>query len=158
MGRRAKGRRDEPFFKVMRPLVEAYFAFVRVDDRRIRDMGLTSSQFDVLATLGNTAGMTCGELSGRTLVTKGTLTGVLDRLEGKGILERVPSKSDRRSLLVRLTTKGDALFRETFPAQIAHLRPYFERALTPREMTTLGRLLLKLKASFDGEPVKGESR
>ena len=154
--RAAGGRTAEPFLKVMRPLVEAYFAFVRVDDRHIRGMGLTSSQFDVVATLGNTRGMTCREITERTLVTKGTLTGVLDRLEERGILERAPAKDDRRSLLVRLTAKGDGVFRRTFPAQIAHLKPYFDRALTSREMKTLGELLLKLKASFDTESGKGD--
>ena len=44
------------------------------------DAGLTVSQADVIFTLGNTAGMTCGEIGERTLITKGTLTGVIDRV------------------------------------------------------------------------------
>src|SRR5216684_9070877 len=105
----------DPFMKVLRPLVETYFAFIRRDDPHIRSLGLTPSQFDVIATLGDTGGMTCKELSEQTLVTKGTLTGVLDRLAKKGLIERVPSREDRRSIIIQLTPKGNARFREVFP-------------------------------------------
>ena len=138
----------EPFLRVLRPLVETYFAFVRRDDRHIRALGLTSAQFDVIATLGDTTGMPCAELSDKTLVTKGTLTGVLDRLEARGEIERVPSETDRRSIIVRLTPKGKRLFQRVFPAHIYYMKPYFERALTERQMTDLRNLLLGLKKSF----------
>src|SRR5881396_1260765 len=118
------------FMQVLRPLVETYFAFIRRDDPHIRSLGLTPSQFDVIATLGDTEGMTCKMLSEQTLVTKGTLTGVLDRLEKKGLVERVPSREDRRSTIIRLTPKGNAQFRSVFPTHINYMKPYFERALT----------------------------
>jgi DNA-binding MarR family transcriptional regulator len=138
----------DPFMKVLRPLVETYFAFLDKDAPHIRSLGLTGSQFDVIATLGDTEGMTCKELSERTLVTKGTLTGVLDRLENKGLIERVPSREDRRSIFIRLTARGDALFQRVFPAHIHYMKPYFERALTPAEATKLRELLLRLRDSF----------
>ena len=92
--------------------------------------------------------MTCSELSRRTLVTKGTLTGVLDRLMAKGLIRRDDVKDDRRRIRVRLTEKGDALFRKTFAAHIAFLRPYFERALSQKDAETLSSLLLRLRDSF----------
>ncbi|MCI0527759.1 MAG: MarR family transcriptional regulator [Nitrospira sp.] len=140
---------DEPFLKVLRPLVEAYYAFVRKDARHIHRLGLTQSQFDVIATLGDTEGMACKELSEKTLVTKGTLTGVLDRLEAKGLIERVHSKEDRRCTIIRLTSQGDDCFRKVFPANIYHWKPYFERALTPEQMNQLRTMLLRLKESFE---------
>ena len=139
----------DPFLRVVRPLVETYFAFLDKDAPHIRSLGLTCSQFDVIATLGDTEGMTCRELSEKTLVTKGTLTGVLDRLETKGLVARVPSREDRRSIFIRLTPKGDALFQKVFPSHIHYMKPYFERALTPAEAGTLRELLLRLKASFE---------
>ena len=80
--------KDDPYLKLIRPLVETYLAFWRVDIRHIKSLRLTPSQFDVIATLGDTEGMTCSELSAHTLVTKGTLTGVLDRLVSKGLIRR----------------------------------------------------------------------
>lgn len=140
--------KDDPYLKALRPLVEAYLAFWRTDSRHIRSLRLTPSQFDVIATLGDTDGMTCSELSRRTLVTKGTLTGVLDRLMAKGLIRRDDVKDDRRRIKVRLTEKGDALFRKTFAAHIAFLRPYFEQALSQKDAETLSSLLRRLRDSF----------
>ena len=139
----------DPFMKVLRPLAETYFALLDKGASHIRSLGLTGSQFDVIATLGDTEGMTCKELSEKTLVTKGTLTGVLDRLEKKSLVERIPSRADRRCFIIRLTTKGDARFREVFPAHINYMKPYFERALTTAEASKLRELLLRLKNSFE---------
>lgn len=146
--RKTQNPDGERFLLVLRPLVETYFAFLRKDDRHIRSLGLTSPQFDVIATLGDTPGMTCRELSEKTLVTKGTLTGVLDRLEARGEIERMPSKKDRRSTMVRLTPKGVRLFERVFPKHISYMKPYFEQALTARDMDQLRALLLRLKESF----------
>ncbi|MEK6617319.1 MAG: hypothetical protein AABY90_01355 [Nitrospirota bacterium] len=52
--------KEDSYLKVLRLLVEAYLAFMREDRRHIRSMRLTPSQFDVIATLGDTEGMTCG--------------------------------------------------------------------------------------------------
>ncbi len=140
--------KDDPLLKIVRPLVEAYLAFARADNRHIRAMRLTPSQFDVIATLGDTEGLTCSELSSATLVTKGTLTGVLDRLCAKGLIRREPVKEDRRSTFIRLTPKGDALFRKTFGAHVAFIRPYFERALSPEEVDRAAAILGRIRDSF----------
>ena len=144
--------KDDPHLRVLRPLVETYLAFWRIDSRHIRTMRLTPSQFDVIATLGDTDGMTCSELSARTLVTKGTLTGVLDRLVKKGLIRREQVVQDRRSIKITLTDKGTVLFRKTFAAHIAFLRPYFERALNSEEAEMARVLLTRLRDSFD-QPV-----
>jgi len=142
---------DEPFLKVLRPLVETYRAVMRRDERHIRTLGLTSAQFDVIATLGDTQGMTCKQISQETLVTKGTLTGILDRLEAKDFIARVPSDEDRRSMMIRLTERGVDCFKTVFPAHIHYLKPFFEQALGASEMTALRTLLLKLKKNFEKE-------
>lgn len=140
---------NEPFLKVLRPLVETSSAFFRKAGRHIRTLGLTTPQFDVIVTLGDTHGMTCTELSEKTLVTKGTLTGVLDRLESRGLIQRVPSQDDRRSITIQLTVKGDGLFRKIFPAHINFLKPYFNRALTAVKMKQLRTMLLQLKEGLE---------
>ncbi|MCP9440201.1 MAG: MarR family transcriptional regulator [Nitrospira sp.] len=140
---------DDPYLKLVRPLVEAYLAFWRTGSRHIKSLRLTPSQFDVIATLGDTDGMTCSELSRKTLVTKGTLTGVLDRLMSKGLIRRDALQKDRRYTKISLTAKGDALFRKTFAAHIAFIRPFFERALTPQEVEQARTLLLRIKDSFE---------
>ena len=92
--------------------------------------------------------MTCADLSAATLVTKGTLTGVLDRLEAKGMIQRDAVKADRRRTKIRLTDKGQSLFEKIFPAHAAFLRPFFEHALSQKEVEALRALLLRLRDSF----------
>ncbi|MCA1958423.1 MAG: MarR family transcriptional regulator, partial [Nitrospira sp.] len=93
--------------------------------------------------------MTCSELSHKTLVTKGTLTGVLDRLAVKGLIKREAMRGDRRYTKISLTAKGDALFRKTFSSHTAFIRPFFERALTPQEVEQARAFLLRIRDSFD---------
>jgi DNA-binding MarR family transcriptional regulator len=140
--------KDDPHLKVLRPLVEAYLAFSRIDNRHIRSLCLTPSQFDVIVTLGDTTGLTCSQLSSQTLVTKGTLTGVLDRLARKGLIRRESVAGDKRRTKIRLTEKGRTLFQKVFSAHIAFIRPFFERALTQQEVETARGLLLRMRDSF----------
>jgi len=143
--------KDDPYLKILRPLVEAYLAFWREDSRHIKSLKLTPSQFDVIATLGDTDGMTCAELSGATLVTKGTLTGVLDRLAAKGLIQREAVTGDRRCTKIKLTQKGEILFRKVFAAHIAHIKPFFERALSQKDVEQMRTLLLRIRDSFNSQ-------
>ena len=104
----------KPFMPVLFELVRAYQAFESYSGAHIRTLGLTSSQFDIIATLGNTEGMSFKELGEKTLITKGTLTGVVDRLEAKALVRRVASASDGRSQMVELTRSGQKMFCKIF--------------------------------------------
>jgi len=109
------------FLPVIRELVRCYQAFESYSSRHVRSIGLTSPQFDIIATLGNTRGMTFKELGGRTLITKGTLTGVVDRLVVKKLVRRVASPTDGRCQIVQLTAKGETVFAKVFPAHLSHI-------------------------------------
>ena len=111
---------------LIRELARCYQAFQRASDAHIRQSGLTSPQFDIVATLGNTPGLSFKELGSRTLITKGTLTGVVDRLEGRGLVERMACPADGRSTLVRLTPEGERIFHDVFEPHLAYLAPAFE--------------------------------
>lgn len=111
---------------VIRELVRCYQAFQHASDAHIRRTGLTAPQFDIVVTLGNTPGLSFKELGIRTLITKGTLTGVVDRLESRGLVERIPAPDDGRSTLVRLTAEGGRVFHEVFEPHLAFLAPAFE--------------------------------
>ena len=148
--------KDDPYLSLLRPLVEAYLAFYRVGNRHIQSLGLTPGQFDVIAELEGTEGLTCAQLSEHTLTTKGTLTGVLDRLEHRGLIERGQVGGDRRVTRVQLTPKGMDLFQEVFPAHAVFMRPFFARALNASEVQVAKRLLLRVRDSFEGAIVSSE--
>ena len=134
----------EQFIRTLRSLAECFQAFEAYSGAHVRTLGLTGAQFDIVATLGNTPGMTCKELGQKTLITKGTLTGVLDRLENRGLITRSATDADRRQVFVSLTPQGNRLFDRVFPQHVGHLKCAFT-ALTPRELDQTTALLGKLR-------------
>ena len=126
---------------------EAYDQVFRVSDRHIEALGLTPAQFDVLATLGDTPGMTCKQLGEGTLITKGTLTGVLDRLEERGLVSRSRGERDSRQVYVKLTPEGEKVFQSTFQPHIDFMSVRFAAMPLDRQ-AQLTELLHELQRSF----------
>lgn len=145
---RTKTSAGEPTLAVIREIVRAYQAFGEFSQCDIKRFGLTGPEFDVLATLGNQPGMTFKEIGENTLITKTTLTGVVDRLEEKGLVERRNCPEDRRCVRAVLTEKGDKLFSDVFPDHVERLK---ERLATLSSdecrqiVTTLGKIRRLLK-------------
>jgi MarR family 2-MHQ and catechol resistance regulon transcriptional repressor len=136
------------FLPLLREIVRSYQAFDNYSAPHIKSMNLTPPQFDVIATLANQPPMTCKTLGDKTLITKGTLTGVLDRLEIKGFIERKSNEKDARSQKIMLTLDGQAIFEQTFPAHMQHLEKAFNQ-LSPQQMTDLTNALKQLRVSME---------
>ena len=136
------------FMSTLRQLIRCTQAFERFSGAHVKKMGLTESQFDVIATLGNTQGMTCKEIGERTLITKGTLTGVLDRMEARGLVSRRSDADDARRTHIALTRKGNALFDDAFPAHMLHLQRAFDH-IPARELVQLNNHLSDLRLAFE---------
>ncbi|GGY27881.1 MarR family winged helix-turn-helix transcriptional regulator [Paludibacterium paludis] len=135
------------FLPLVRELARTYQAFEQLSAYHIRQLGLTPPQFDVVATLGNTPGMSCKELSEKTLITKGTLTGVLDRLEEKGLIRRSVAEQDRRSIFIALTGQGEAVFDSVFPSHLDYMEKAFE-PFCAEDMNALREGLARLRMAF----------
>ena len=71
--------------------------------------------------------MTCKDIGDWTHITKGTLTGVIDRLEHKGLVERWAVEGDGRKTIVALTRQGEQVFAEEYPRHIKYLKERFDR-------------------------------
>jgi MarR family 2-MHQ and catechol resistance regulon transcriptional repressor len=138
----------ERFFRSIRLLAQCYQAFEQLSESHVRSIGLTPSQFDIIATLGNTSGMSFKELGEKTLITKGTLTGVVDRLEAKGLVRRVVQTEDRRSTIVQLTEAGEREFERVFPIHTQHCKQPFLH-YTDDDFAKLERELGRLKSCLE---------
>ena len=146
--------RNKRYLPLIRALVECARSFEHCSGAHVRELGLTPAQFDIIATLGNTDGMSCKELGEKTLITKGTMTGVLDRLQRKGLLSRHDSPEDGRRWLTKLTVKGQTLFDEIFPKHLAHLAPLFI-SFTDPELDNIRQQLCRLRAAFEATSSTG---
>ena len=134
----------ERYLTSIRLLAECMQGFERVSGESVRGCGLTHAQFDIIATLGNTRGMSYKQLGEKTLITKGTLTGVIDRLEQKGLVERTRSSDDKRSYFVKLSVCGEQVFNDAFPKVVAHCRQVFAE-YSEADFAMLDQALLRLK-------------
>jgi len=80
--------------------------------RLVHDHGLTGPQLVLLKAVGRIGEPTAGELARRVSLSQGTVTGVLDRLERRGLILRMRCEADRRRVLVRLTEAGVSVLDE----------------------------------------------
>ena len=71
--------------------------------------GVTPTQYAILKVLWERDGLSGAELTGRLLIDSATVTGVVDRLQAAGLLERRPHGEDRRVHSLCLTRQGKAL-------------------------------------------------
>lgn len=110
--------------------------------------GLQPPEGDVLFTLRRSGApyrLSPSAISESLLVSSGTLTSRLDRLERKGLVKRVPHPEDRRSVEVELTPKALKLVDETVTVHVRNETRILE-ALSERERATLDRAASKLIA------------
>lgn len=112
--------------------------------------GLQSGDFDVLATLrrsGAPYALSPTTLYQTTMVTSGTMTGRLDRLEKLELVARERNPTDRRGMNVVLTPKGQTLIDEAIVAHVENEKKILS-ALSRAEQETLNALLAKLLAGL----------
>ena len=77
--------------------------------KRLRDINLSIPQYDALSTLMEREGLSQQDLAERLFVTKGNISGLVDRLVTSDLVERRKLKGDRRTHSIYLTAKGRSL-------------------------------------------------
>ena len=125
-----------------------WFRFIRLNRRatnavaaELKALGLSIPQFDLLSTLTEREGLSQQELAERLYVTKGNVSGLLDRMVEAGLVERRAIPGDRRSNALYLTPKGRDLADRGITAQ----RTYVMRTLgtlPPQDLANLERIVL----------------
>lgn len=90
-------------------LTKAQLSVEQVFKEDLKPFGITPGQYMVLKCLWDENGIAVKQLADRLQLDSSTITGILDRLENKGLIKRKPNPNDRRTLSLVLTTKGKAL-------------------------------------------------
>lgn len=135
------------FLPIVKELARAYQEFESYSSTHIRGLGLLPVQFDVIATLANQPPMSFKQLGEKTLISKSSLTGVVERMVKKGFIETLENPDDARSHLLKLTTKGKNIFEKAFPEHLQHLELAFKK-LSKNQFKEIEESLKTLKSLF----------
>jgi MarR family 2-MHQ and catechol resistance regulon transcriptional repressor len=99
-------------------------AYKTLMDLAVKDMkshGLSSAEFMVLEVLYHRTRIPLQQIGEKILVTSGSITYNIDKLENKGLLKRVPCSDDRRVTYAEITEAGRELFDDIFPQHVSSL-------------------------------------
>jgi len=124
-------------------LMKAYRALAQLDTRSVASSGLGRSDFAVLEILLHKGPLPVNTIGRQVMLTSGSITTAVDRLEKKQFVRRRACPKDRRVTYVELTPAGRTLIQQVFKAHASKLEAVFE-PLSTAERSTLATLLKKL--------------
>jgi DNA-binding MarR family transcriptional regulator len=124
----------------------AAHAFTRFYKPLLAELGLTYPQYLVLLVLWEADGLSVSAIGERLLLDSGTLTPLLKRMEGQGLLTRARSRQDERQVLVQLTPKALAMRQvaESFPLKVLSASQ-----CSATELDSLRQTLFGLRGALD---------
>jgi DNA-binding MarR family transcriptional regulator len=111
--------------------------------RALADCGITPGHFGVLVLIDSNPGLNQTALGNALGIDRSTVVAVIDRLEGRSLVERAVSPDDRRSYALRLTPAGTSMLAKAWPLVREH-EARFARNLSKDEFSTLLNLLSRL--------------
>lgn len=120
-----------------------------ITERALKDMkkyGLSPTQFTVLELLYHKGEVPLQQIGNKILMTSGSITYNIDKLEERGLIKRVPCNNDRRVVYALLTDEGRQLMDELFPVHAQSIQEMMS-ILTVQEKSTLIPLIKKLGKS-----------
>ena len=123
---------------------------------QLRKFGITPLQYTVLRIIRAQPGIDQISVASRALLDTSTVKDIIVRLEAKGLVERRTGKPDRRTRSVSLTPAGDKLLAAVEPA-VRRTQKELLAPISPREQTTLLRLLRTLLAAHEVAPAKPDA-
>lgn len=124
-------------------LWKAEKAVERIDLQSIADTGLCASDFAIMEALLHKGPLQIGQIGEKVLLTSGSMTTAVNRLERNGYVKRTQKIEDARCSEVALTRKGRKIIEPAYSKHGKNLEKVAE-GLTPEERSELVRLLKKL--------------
>lgn len=92
----------------------------------IKSYGVSITEFTILEALYHKGDLTVNQICDAVLINSGSMTYVIDKLQQRGLLERITSEEDRRVIHVRITNQGKELMDDIFPKHEKVIEKVFE--------------------------------
>lgn len=125
-----------------------------------RNFGLTGPQLTILRVIKRLEPVSAGELARSANFNRGTLSGILDRLEANDFVKRHRSPPDRRTVILKLTAAGKRVLEEAPFLLRSHFLQELERMAAPEQtalLNTLEHTASLMEADSPGEIVESET-
>jgi MarR family transcriptional regulator, 2-MHQ and catechol-resistance regulon repressor len=113
-------------------------------EKSISELEMCGSDFAVLEALLHKGPLPVNEIGKKVLLTSGSITVAVDRLETRGLVERRAHDTDRRARIVHLTKEGRKLITRVYAEHAADMERLASASLTREERKTLISLLKKI--------------
>lgn len=113
-------------------------------ENSVSELEMCGSDFAVLEAILHKGPLPINEIGRKVLLTSGSITVAVDRLESKGLVERRASGTDRRARIVHLTKSGRELIARIYADHASDMEQLASASLSRTERETLIRLLKKI--------------
>ncbi|AKR58500.1 MarR family transcriptional regulator [Youhaiella tibetensis] len=121
-------------------------------DEHARNHQLTLPQWRALAQLAHSDSLSQVTLAGLVEADPMTLSGIIDRMEAKNLVERVPDPDDNRAKLIRLTPEGRALV-EQMKELAGPIRDRAMAGISDQDIEATIRTLSRIRENLNSQPV-----
>jgi MarR family 2-MHQ and catechol resistance regulon transcriptional repressor len=125
-------------------------------EKSVLELEMCGSDFAVLEALLHKGPLPVNEIGKKVLLTSGSITVAVDRLETKGLVERRAHGTDRRARIVHLTKEGRKLITRAYADHAADMERLASASLTRAERETLIGLLKKI--GYKAGAASGQSK
>ncbi len=122
---------------------KAYKAIEKVERESIAETGLNLSDFTIMEALLHKGPLPVNTIGKKVLLSSGSMTAAVDRLEKKGLVKRIQDLSDGRYFHVYLTKSGRKVIKQAYKKHERNLEKIAE-VLTPKEREVFVRMLKKI--------------
>jgi MarR family transcriptional regulator, 2-MHQ and catechol-resistance regulon repressor len=118
-------------------------AVEKVDQASIAQNGLGFSDFAIMEALLHKGPLLINQIGEKVLLTSGSMTAAVNRLENSGLVKRIQDPSDRRCFYLHLTKKGHKKIQAAYAKHVINLEK-IAGVLSGAERSELVRLLKKI--------------
>lgn len=135
-------------FELWRSITDSWKRLQRGVEKNLASIDLTLAEVRIMKILREKGSTPMNYFSQETMLSQPSITGIVDKLEDRGLVERVRSREDRREVLIAITHKGDRVLQKGMDLH----KQFVERTistLTPYEVAHLVGLFKKLADASD---------
>ena len=135
---------EETYVSIFRSIMRSNHQLLKLGSEVAADFDLHLAEMNIIDMLGKYGPLTMGELSKVTFISPSNTTHTVKKLESNNRVRRQRSKDSEREVSVYLTSKGESLFKKTYPTMLHKTKLVMDDNLSAVDRKKLKELLHRL--------------